>query len=113
MNSEPKTSRRDFLATSAVAGGLALAPSLFAGQNSAIKVGLVGCGGRGTGAAKNTLIADSNVKLTAMADLYEDKLQKSLETLQKSKALANKVDVKPEMMFTGFDGYMKVIDNCD
>jgi predicted dehydrogenase len=113
MNPEPKTSRRDFLATSAIAGGLALAPSLFAGQGSHLKVGLVGCGGRGTGAAKNTLIADSNVKLTAMADLYEDKVQKSLETLQKSKALADKIDVKPDMMFTGFDGYKKVIDNCD
>src|SRR5215470_13792247 len=113
MNPEPKTSRRDFLATSAVAGGLAFAPSLFAGQNSAIKVGLVGCGGRGTGAAKNTLVADSNVKLTAMADLFEDKIKDSLRALKKNEHLAEKIDVKPEMMFTGFDGYKKVIDNCD
>jgi len=113
MNPESNTSRRDFLATSAIAGGLALAPSLFAGQNSALKVGLVGCGGRGTGAAKNTLKADSNVKLTAMADLFEDKAKSSLATLQRSKDLAPQIDVKPDMIFTGFDGYKKVIDACD
>ena len=81
MQSESTTTRRDFLTTSAIAGGLAFAPSLFAGQNTALKIGLVGCGGRGTGAAKNALIADSNVKLTAMADLYEDKVKSSLATL--------------------------------
>jgi len=113
MNPESTTSRRDFLATSAIAGGLALAPNLFAGQNSALKVGLVGCGGRGTGAAKNTLVADSNVKLTAMADLFEDKVKSSLATLQKNKRLAPQIDVKPDMIFTGFDGYKKVIDACD
>ena len=98
MNPEPNTSRRDFLATSAVAGGLALAPSLFAGQNSALKVGLVGCGGRGTGAAKNTLKADSNVKLVAMADMFDDKIKSSLTTLKRNKELAAQVDVKPDMM---------------
>src|SRR6476660_7181785 len=74
MPSEPNPTRRDFLAASAVAGSCALAPSLVAGQNSALKVGLVGCGGRGTGAAKNTLKADSNVKLVAMADIYDDQI---------------------------------------
>jgi predicted dehydrogenase len=113
MNPESNPTRRGFLTTTAVAGGLALAPSLFAGQNSALKVGLVGCGGRGTGAAKNTLVADSNVKLTAMADLFEDKVKSSLATLQKNKEIASKIDVKPEMMFSGFDAYKKVIDACD
>src|SRR5206468_9347670 len=96
----PTTTRRDFLTTSAVAGGLALAPSLFAGQNSALKVGLVGCGGRGTGAAKNTLKADSNVQLVAMADLYDDQIQGSLNQLQKNKEIAAQVKVKPDMCFT-------------
>src|SRR5262245_65622059 len=96
MNPESNTSRRDFLATSAMAGGLALAPSLFAGQNSALKVGLVGCGGRGTGAAKNTLKADSNVKLTAMADLFEDKAKSPLATPQPSQDLAPQSAVKPD-----------------
>jgi myo-inositol 2-dehydrogenase/D-chiro-inositol 1-dehydrogenase len=113
MNPEPNTSRRDFLATSALAGGLALAPSLFAGQNSALKVGLVGCGGRGTGAAKNTLLADSNVKLVAIADIYEDQIKRSLNQLQRNKEIAAQVDVKPEMCFTGFDAYKNVIDASD
>src|SRR5438105_5655283 len=109
----PTTTRRDFLATSAIAGGLALAPRIFAGQNSTLKVGLVGCGGRGTGAAKNTLVADSNVKLTAMADLFEDKAKASLATLQKNKQIGTQVDVKPDMIFTGFNAYKQVIDACD
>jgi myo-inositol 2-dehydrogenase / D-chiro-inositol 1-dehydrogenase len=113
MPSEPNTTRRDFLAASAVAGSFALAPSLFAGQNSALKVGLVGCGGRGTGAAKNTLKADSNVKLVAMADIYDDQIKNSLNQLRKNKEIAQQVDVKPDMCFTGFDAYKKVIDACD
>src|SRR5262245_5822872 len=113
MTSEPNTTRRDFLAASAVAGGLAFAPSLFAGQNRALKVGLVGCGGRGTGAAKNTLKADSNVKLVAMADIYDDQIKRSINQLQKNKEIAAQVDVKPDMCFTGFDAYKKVIDACD
>lgn len=115
MSSELDTSRRGFLATSAVASGaMALSTAgLFAGQNSALKVGLVGCGGRGTGAAKNALAADSNVKLVAMADAFEDRLQGSLNQLKKIKAVADKVDVKPDMCFTGLDGYKKVIEASD
>jgi myo-inositol 2-dehydrogenase/D-chiro-inositol 1-dehydrogenase len=109
----PETTRRDFLATSALAGGLALAPSLFAGENSALKVGLVCCGGRGTGAAKNTLKADSNVQLVAMADLFEDQAKRSLNQLEKNKEIAAQVKVAPNMIFTGFDGFKKVIDACD
>jgi myo-inositol 2-dehydrogenase / D-chiro-inositol 1-dehydrogenase len=109
----PETSRRDFLAASTIAGGLALAPSLFAAENSALKVGLIGCGGRGTGAAKNTLKADSNVQLVAMADMYDAQISQSLNQLQKNKEIAAQVKVKPEMCFTGFDAYKKVIDACD
>ncbi len=115
MNLEPNTSRRTFLGTSALAGSaLALSQaSLFAGQNSALKIGLIGCGGRGTGAAKNALAADSNVKLVAMADAFEDRLQDSLKQLKKNALVGSKVDVKPEMCFTGFDGYKKVIEASD
>src|SRR5262245_15641855 len=113
MNSEPTTTRRDFLAASTITGGLALAPSLFAGQNSALKVGLVGCGRSGTAAALNSLKADSNVKPVAMGDLYDDQLKRSLDQLQKNKEVGSKVDVKPNMCFTGFDAYKQVIDACD
>jgi predicted dehydrogenase len=113
MTPESTTSRRDFLTTSAVAGGLAFAPSLFAGENSTLKVGLVGCGGRGTGAAKNTLKADSNVELVAMGDMYDSQIKNSLNLLQKNKEIAARVKVKPDMCFTGFDAYRKVIDASD
>jgi myo-inositol 2-dehydrogenase / D-chiro-inositol 1-dehydrogenase len=109
----PETTRRDFLAASTIAGGLALAPSLFAGQNSALKVGLIGCGGRGTGAAKNTLLADSNVQLVAMADMYDSQINQSLNSLKKKPEIAAQVKVAPNMCFTGFDAYKKVIDASD
>jgi len=114
MNPKPTTTRRDFLTTSAVAGGLALSQAgLFAGENNLLKIGLIGCGGRGTGAAKNALKADSNVKLVAMADIFEDRLKESLAQLQRNREIGGKVEVKPETCFTGFDGYKKVIDACD
>lgn len=115
MTPDPDTSRRGFLTTSALAtSALAVGQvGLFAGQNSALKIGLIGCGGRGTGAAVNALRADSNVKLVAMGDVFEDRLKESHVQLQKSRDVGAKVDVKPDMMFTGFDAYKKVIDASD
>ena len=113
MSPEPTTTRRDFLAASTLAGGLALAPSLFAGSNSALKIGLIGCGGRGTGAAKNALKADSNVQLVAMADMYDDQIKNSLNQLQKNKEIAAKVKVTPATCFTGFNAYKDVIAASD
>ncbi len=103
-------SRRTFLAASAVATA---APSLFAAGNDVLKVGLIGCGGRGTGAAGQALQADKNVKLVAMADAFEDRLKDSLTSLLKKKSVAAKVDVKPDAKFVGFDGYKHVIERCD
>lgn len=105
------TSRRDFLTASAAA--VALAPSLHAAGNDLLKVGLIGCGGRGTGAAGQALLADKNVKLVAMADAFEDRLTKSLNDLLAKKEVAAKVNVKPDARFVGFDGYKQVIEMCD
>ena len=105
------TSRREFLAASAVA--VAASSSLYAAGNDVLKVGLIGCGARGTGAAGQALMADKNVKLVAMADAFEDRLNESLENLQKKESLANKIDVKPDAKFVGFDGYKRVIEMCD
>jgi predicted dehydrogenase len=75
-----------------------------------LRVGLIGCGGRGTGAAEQALKADKNVKLTAMADAFADRIETSLETLQKEKAgVKDKLDVPPERRFVGFDAYEKVL----
>jgi predicted dehydrogenase len=103
-------SRREFLAASAVA---AAAPSLYAAGGDLLKVGLIGCGSRGTGAAVNALRADENVKLVAMADAFADRLDESLGNLLKKEQVAARVDVKPDARFVGFDGYKGVIERCD
>src|SRR5678815_3965751 len=99
--------RRQFLAASATA--VAAAPHLHAGGDDLLKVGLIGCGGRGTKAAMEALRADKNVKLVAMADAFEDRLAQSLSEIQNKKDVAAKVDVKPDAKFTGFNGYKDVI----
>src|SRR5437868_9558468 len=110
----PAPSRRRFLQTSAAAvaaaGAAPLAFGAHAGGSDVLKVGLVGCGGRGTGAAGLALNADSNVKLWAMADAFPDRIEKSLRELQPEAA---KIDVPPERRFAGFDAYRHVIDCCD
>ena len=112
-------SRRDFVKTSA--GLLATAsltgPGVFAQaappREGSLRVGLVGCGGRGTGAAAQALQADSNVKLVAMGDAFEDRLETSLQTLQKQSEVEDKIDVASERRFVGFDAYKRVIENSD
>lgn len=111
-------SRREFLETStaAVAGSLAamaIPRAVHAAGSEVLKVGLVGCGGRGSGAASQALQADSQAKLWAMADVFEDRLDLSLNSLQKIEAVAGKLDVPPERRFIGFDAYQKVIEACD
>jgi predicted dehydrogenase len=109
------TTRREFLKTSALVGGVLAAPAILPGSGLAaqntdtIRVGLIGCGGRGSGAASQAVHADPNVVLTAMGDAFEDQLQKSLPSLQKE--LGDKVKVTPEKCFVGLDAYQKVIDS--
>jgi myo-inositol 2-dehydrogenase / D-chiro-inositol 1-dehydrogenase len=110
------TSRRQFLKTSGtVALGGVLAAQLagsklaFAANSDTLRVGLIGCGGRGTGAANNALRADSNTVLTAMADVFDDRLNNSLQSLKKEHG--DRVKVDPDHRFTGFDGYQKLIDS--
>ena len=109
------TSRRDFIKTSALIGGALAAPAvlpsnLFAeGKTGTLKVGLIGCGGRGSGAASQALKADKDVVLTAMGDVFEDQLQNSLRSLQKDQP--DKVKVTPDKCFVGLDAYQKVIDS--
>ena len=109
------TTRRDFLKTSALIGGALAAPALLssktfaAGNSDTLKIGLIGCGGRGTGAAGNALQADNNVVLTAMGDVFENQLSRSLRELEKD--FPNKVKVDREHQFTGLDAFQKVIDS--
>jgi len=104
-------SRRQFVKSGGVALGtlpfISLANTL--DVNSDIKVGLVGCGGRGTGAIVQALAADPNVKVVALADVYPDKLEQTLSVINtKDKA---RVDVPKERQFLGFDSYKKLIDS--
>jgi predicted dehydrogenase len=108
-------SRRDFLKTStaAVLGGalaaeLAVPSNVHAGGSDVLRIGLIGCGRRGTGAAKQALRADRNVKLVAMGDAFADRWEKSLALLKDDEEIAAKVDVK-NRCFTGFDAYQKVL----
>ncbi|MCF7708159.1 MAG: Gfo/Idh/MocA family oxidoreductase [Verrucomicrobia bacterium] len=108
------TSRREFIKTTgiAVAGGLFATKTLNAEPipaSETLKVGLIGCGGRGTGAAGQALAADKNVKLTAMADAFEDRLTSSLSGLEKNNP--GKVDVPPERRFVGFNAFKKVLES--
>ena len=105
-------SRRDFLKTSTIVGGslaanLALGAGVHAAGSDTLKVGLVGCGGRGTGAANQALAADKNIKLTAMGDAFSDRLQSSLANLKK--VAPDKVAVTDENCFVGFDAYKQVL----
>ncbi len=83
------------------------------GGKEMLKVGLVGCGGRGTGAAANALRADENVKLVALADAFTDRLDASLKTLTETEDLAGKIDVPEDRRFVGWDAYKGVIEHCD
>src|SRR5438128_873268 len=91
------TTRREILKAAAAAGTLASLPQTYAraARRETLRVGLVGCGGRGTGAATQALSADPDVKLVSMADAFEDRLQESLSFLQGEPQVGARVDVPP------------------
>jgi len=109
-----KTSRRRFLVQSgrvvagSVLAGVAL-PRVHAAEDNTIRLALVGCGGRGSGAVGNALSSSKGpVKLIAMADVFEDRLARSYKAL--SGRFGERIDVPPERRFLGFDAYRKAID---
>ena len=101
-------SRREFVKTTA-ATALLTTPFVHAAGADTIRVGVIGCGGRGTGAASQALNADPGVVLTAMGDMFADKLSGSLKHLTKQDS--QRVRVPPEAQFVGFDAYQQVIDS--
>jgi predicted dehydrogenase len=121
-NQSANKTRRDFVKQSSLlAGGIIAAPLLsranfFSGADDAIKVVLIGCGGRGTGAAMQALKSKQNVKLVAMADAFKDNIDRCLKSLQSDETPAdvkNRIDVPEERKFTGFDAYLKAIPLAD
>ncbi|MEN6458276.1 MAG: Gfo/Idh/MocA family oxidoreductase [Thermoguttaceae bacterium] len=122
MNAEMPTrshanlARRDFLKQSVLAtagatlvSGLSVARSAHAAGSDTIKIALVGCGGRGTGAAINALSAKVNVKLVAMADAFKQSIENSLKAIRKE--CSDRADVPEDRQFTGLDAYQKAIDS--
>jgi len=131
VDTRKTTSRREFLtntgrvaATSTLLA--AVSPRLYAGGDNTIRVALVGCGGRGAGAAANALATKSGpIKLVAMADVFEDRLQRSYDGLIEAASVprtkgsadtwvmgyqAAQIEVPPERRFLGFDAYQKAMD---
>jgi predicted dehydrogenase len=117
--------RRQFTKAGLTAAGVGVASSLasrvYAGGDETIKVAIVGCGSRGTGAVSQILRTKGPVKLWAMADLFGDRLESSLASLVKGSkgdydrethgSLADQIDVPPDRRFVGFDAYQKAIDS--
>jgi len=114
-----KNTRRTFCKQTAAAttGILASTLSLDAMSNvydnKKLKLALIGCGGRGSGAAVQALTADDKVELYAMADAFRDRIDSSLNGIKEHFDGSKNIDVKEKNMFTGFDAYKKAIDLCD
>lgn len=113
-------SRRDFMkaASAFTAGGIMLGSlpigaSAYAGASDELKLAIVGCGNRGTGAVANALDAADGVKLVAMADIYEDRLNSSFNILSQRFANSDKLAVPEENKFIGFEAYKDAISLAD
>ena len=109
--------RRSFLKNSSILTGSLVLPSFsFKKQkqlDKKLKISVVGCGGRGTGAAVQALRADKNVELVALCDAFEDRLERSLNAIIDELEGEVDIKVKDKNKFVGFDGYKKAIDLAD
>ena len=111
-------SRRDFIRHS---GGVLLGASViglakagWSGPNSeTLKIGLVGCGSRGSGAARQAILADDNSQLVAMGDAFSDQVEAAHKKFASVKSLDGRIDVPEDRRFSGFDAYKGVIANSD
>jgi predicted dehydrogenase len=118
----PATTRRTFLKTTATAasaaavGALDLSRTAHAAGSDVLRVGMIGCGGRNTGAAAQALKADRGARLVAMADIFLDRIHRAQKAIQANLTAADRADqfqVTPDHCFTGFDAYRKVIELSD
>jgi len=121
MSQDTNASRREFLknGTAALAGTAmvsnltSLSSPVHAAGNDELKIGLVGCGGRGTGAAREALRADPQTRLVAVADAFQDRADRSLASLKEIEEISARIDVDSDHVFIGLDGYRHVIESCD
>ncbi|MEP6514112.1 MAG: Gfo/Idh/MocA family oxidoreductase [Parafilimonas sp.] len=127
MNTDNNNTRRQFVKNSALlTGGVMAMPLLsktnfFSGAESTIKIALIGCGGRGTGAATQACLTKQNVKIVAMADAFRDRIDNCYKSLTAddidgsgaSKNIKSRIDVPEERKYTGFDAYKKAMAHAD
>ncbi len=117
MGQSENTTRREFLKASALAGSVGayaamqMAPGVFAAGSDVIRVGMIGCGGRNTGAAAQALTADKGARLVAMCDIFMDRVKAARNTLRQQ--MGDQVVVDDDYCFAGFDGYKHVIAASD
>ena len=113
MQEKSELSRRDFIKSSAALGAATLAVGtnrIFAAGSEKVRIGLIGCGGRGTNDATKCLRSSENVELVAMGDLFKERLDRCRRTL--GKKLSDKVKVTEDKCFVGWDAHKKVV-GCD
>jgi predicted dehydrogenase len=117
-DSNTTASRRRFLnqSAAALAAGSVITSQaanqrVHAAGSDLIRIGLVGCGGRGSGAARQALYADTNTQLVAVADAFEDRLDTSLKSLARQPDIAQRIRVDQDHRFTGFDAYKHLLDS--
>ena len=117
MDASQNTTRRKFLKSTAALAGGALASKLTTGEvahaagSDIIRVGMIGCGGRNTGAAAQALTADPGTRLVAMCDIFMDRVKGKRQILKEQKK--DQVTVDDDHCFAGFDGYKHVIESSD
>ena len=113
-----ESNRRDFLKTTAAtsaAMGLSYVPTFVhaGGVNGTLKVGLIGCGGRGSGAARQALLADPDVKLWAVGDAFQNRVNEALNSFRRTNGgIREFMDVPESRQFVGLNAYQEVIANC-
>lgn len=114
---QPKSSRREFLKKSgglaigaSIVGPLAIPRSVHAGTSETLRIGLIGCGSRGTAAAANALSASKDNLLVAMGDAFPDATNNSRQQLREMEGIGDRVRVDDANMHAGFDAYKQVID---
>ena len=119
-SNKDRMSRRKFVRNTSMAaaggmllGSLPVGASAFAAGSDTLKIALIGCGGRGTGAANQALSADKGVQLVAMADAFRDRLDESYERLSKRYGDTDQLNVPEENKFVGFEAYKKAIALAD
>jgi predicted dehydrogenase len=106
-----EATRRTFLAAGAAGAAAMLAPGgVFAAADDTLKVGVIGCGGRGTGAAIDHLTGNPDSRIVAVGDVFEDRAKSLLNNVGKDKKVGKQLSVAPDKVFVGLDAYKKVLD---